>query len=362
MSDLPKKSQAEEFFNTVVEEMKGVPIKAIFSLSSISFSGGRGLRVFNSGDAQVFVMFENEQCLVLEYPFIDSLGAELRKMTSEELKWYTDEEHQEKDWFNAVYKWKNYLTDKEFNTEIYSLEYSTIEKISLRSVTEKYDKWLSNSDIDLVDPTDETFDEITITMGNGKSIFICPEWALFDGYTLFWSEDAKKTVPGRVLNPPDGELLSAMKDKDFDEQKVQKLLENISEVDALFADKYGDESIYMREAVESNNLRMVNLLFEYGANPNFYKDFEGFYYTCPLADLLDGGFYGNTPTEEEKEEMETRLAIAQSFFNHGADPELRVDNNTFLHWAEDNAEGYEPAREYSIRLYELLKKYISKKL
>lgn len=361
MSDLPKKSQAEVFFTAVVDEMKGVPIKAVFSLSSISFSSGRGLRVFDSGDAKVFVMFEDERCLVLWYPFIDSLGAELRKMTSEELKLYNDEEHQEKDWFNAAFKRKKYLTDREFTTEIYSLEYSTIEKVSLRSVTEKYDKWLSNSDIDLVNPTDETFDEITITMENGKSIVICPECALLDGYTLFWSEDAQKTVPGRELSPPDAELFSAMKDKSFDDQKVRKLLEDLPKVDILFADKYGDESTYMREAVESNNLRMVNLLFEYGASPNFYKDFEGFYYTCPLADLLDGGFYGNTPIEEEKEEMETRLAIAQSFLNHGADPELRVDNNTFLHWAENNAEGYEPAREYSIRLYELLKKYISKK-
>ena len=361
MSDLPKKSQAKEFFTAVVEEMKGVPIKAVFSLSSISFSSGRGLRVFDSGDAQVFVMFEDERCLVLEYPFIDSLSAELRKMTSEELEWYNDEEHQEKDWFNAVFKRKKYLTDREFTTEIYSLEYSTIEKVSLRSVTEKYDKWLSNNDIDLVDPTDETFDEITITMENGKSIVICPDYALLDGYTLLWSEDARKTVPGRELNPPNGKILSAIKDENFDEQKVRIVLEELPEVDIIFADKYGDESSYMREAVCCNNLRMVNLLFEYGADPNLYKDFEGFYYTCPLADLLDGGFYGNTPTEEEKEEMETRLAIAQSFLNHGADPELRVDNNTFLHWAENNAEGYEPAREYSIRLYGLLKKYISKK-
>ena len=359
MSDLPKRSQAEKFFDAIVEEMKGVPIKAVFSLSTISFSGGRGLRVFNSGDATVFVMFENERCLVLEYPFIDSLNAELRMMTPEELKMYNDEEYQEKDWFNAVYKRGHYLTREIYMTETYSLEYGAIERISLRSVTEEYDKWLSNNDIDLVKPTDETFDEITITMDNGNSIVICPEWALFDGYTLFWSEDARKTVQGRDLNPPDVELLSAMKDTAFDEKKVRKLLEDLPEVDILFDDKYGDESTYMREAVDSNNLRMVNLLFEYGANPNFYKDFEDHYYTSPFADLLEGGFYGNNPTKEEKEAMETRLAIAQTFLEHGANPELQVEDNTLFHWAENNVENVEPVREYSARFYELLRKYMS---
>lgn len=365
MSNLSKKSQAEEFFTAVVEEMKGVPIKAVFSLSSVSFfhdgKGQRGLRIFDASDAKVFVMFENELCLVIEYPFIDSLDVDLRKMTTEESELYSDEEQQEKDWFNAVFKFRRSLKDEGYWSETYSLEYSTIEKVSFRSVTREYEKWISNNNLDFVNPTDETFDEITITMCNGKSIVICPEDALSDGYTMFWSEEARKEVHGMDLNLPDEELLTAMKDKNFDEVRIRKLLEELPNVDILFSDKYGDEDVYMREAVCNNNFRMVNLLFEYGANPNLYKDFEGLYYTCPFAELLDGGFYGETPTEEEKREMETRLSIAQVFLEHGANPELRVDDNILLDWAQSNAEDYEPAREYSIRLYELLKKYIPKK-
>lgn len=352
MTDFSKKSQVDEYFNSVIKKMCNVPIKAIFSLSTLSFSGGRGLRIFRAGE-KVFLKFENETCLVIDYPYIDSLEVELRKMTPQELEKYADDEFQKKDWFNSIYEWKSKSEDSISWRESYSLEYSSIEKITLRPVTEEYEKWDGDNGPDFFTPTGETFDEITITMCNGKSIGILPEWALFGPDTLFWSEDAKKTVLGKKLNTPNEELFSAMKDVDFDEKRIRKLLEELPDVDILFADKYGDETVYMREAVSNNNLRMVNLLFEYGANPNFYKDFEGIYHTCPLYDLLDRVYFG----EGQEDQMKTRLAIAQTFLEHGADLGLVVDDETVLHWAKSNAEDYDPADEYSVMLYNLFKNY-----
>ena len=65
--------------------------------------------------------------------------------------------------------------------------------ISLRSVTSDYYKWLDKG-LDLVSPTEETFDEIKFTMSSGKSFIICADDAEEDGYVLLWSEDTEETI------------------------------------------------------------------------------------------------------------------------------------------------------------------------
>ena len=156
----------------------------------MSWNHHSGYRIYST-DTEIYILMENESCLVIDYRFIDALDIQLRKLTSLE----KDEYHKlrEKDFFNTVNEIHDYRTNSVYQTETCNLEYGSIVDISLRSVTKDYSKWLENG-IDFVSPTDETFDEIKFTMDNGKSFVICADDAEVDGYTLFWSENTHETT------------------------------------------------------------------------------------------------------------------------------------------------------------------------
>ena len=190
---LSKKSEALSYFNSVLKELKKSKVKAIFTLSSPSWNYHRGFRSYMD-DTEVYILLENDNCLVIDYRFIDFLEVEYRKLTEEELAIYDDLMIQ--DCFNTVNDITDFRTGKIYKTETCELEYSNIEEILLRSITREYWKWI-DGDLDSVEPTEETFDEIKFTMNNGKSFVICADGAESDGYVLFWSEDTKETVVKR---------------------------------------------------------------------------------------------------------------------------------------------------------------------
>ena len=153
----------------------------------------RGYRTYST-DTEVYILLENEFCLVIDYRFIDALDIQFRKLTSLEEDAYC--KLREKDFFNTVNDIHDFRTNKIYRTETCNLEYSSIVDVSLRSVTNDYSKWLEDG-IDFVAPTDETFDEIKFTMSNGKSFIICADDAEVDGYTLFWSENTDEAITER---------------------------------------------------------------------------------------------------------------------------------------------------------------------
>ena len=191
MFDFSKKSQTIAYFNSIFSELTKSKVKAIFSLAAPFWTHDRGHRSYWV-DTELYVMLENGMCLVITYHFIDELEIQLRRLTPEEEKVYTDAPI--KDFLNSV----NHIHDSPFTKKVIqietcTLEYSYINSVSLRSVTEKYGKWL-NGGIDYVSPTPETFDEIKFTMSNGKSFIICAGDAEIDGYALLWSDDAEETI------------------------------------------------------------------------------------------------------------------------------------------------------------------------
>ena len=117
------------------------------------------------------------------------------------------------------------------------------------------------------------------------------------------------------------ELLSMMQDKHFDEANARKMLNSVPDVDMSITDEHGYQSTYMSEAVDANNIRMVKLLFEYGADPNYIGDGA----LCPLWDLQYWA-------DDEKDD-ETRLAIVKLFLDHGANPMLSPEGEALYDWA-----------------------------
>ena len=190
MTDFSKKSETIKYFNSIMQDLQQSKIKAIFSIAPMSWNHHRGYRTYST-DTEVYILLENEFCLVIDYRFIDALDFQFRKLTSLEEDAYC--KLREKDFFNTVNDIHDFRTNKIYRTETCNLEYSSIADVSLRSVTNDYSKWLEDG-IDFVAPTDETFDEIKFTMSNGKSFIICADDAEVDGYTLFWSENTDEAI------------------------------------------------------------------------------------------------------------------------------------------------------------------------
>ena len=193
MTDFSKKSETIKYFNSIMQDLQQSKIKAFFSIAPMSWSHHRGYRTYST-DTEVYILLENEFCLVIDYRFIDALDIQFRKLTSLEEDAYC--KLREKDFFNTVNDIHDFRTNKIYRTETCNLEYSSITDVSLRSVTNDYSKWLEDG-IDFVAPTDETFDEIKFTMSNGKSFIICADDAEVDGYTLFWSENTDEAITER---------------------------------------------------------------------------------------------------------------------------------------------------------------------
>ena len=190
MIDFSKKSQTIKYFDSIIDDLRQSKIKAIFTLSPMSWDNHSGYRTYFT-DAEVYILLENEYCLVVDYFFVDELDVRFRKLTSLEKEEY--EKMGEKDFFHSVNNICDFQTNRVYKTETCSLEYGSIVDISLRSVTSDYYKWLDKG-LDLVSPTEETFDEIKFTMSSGKSFIICADDAEEDGYALLWSEDTEETI------------------------------------------------------------------------------------------------------------------------------------------------------------------------
>ena len=185
--------EVQKYFDGVLKSMQGVKIISVFACYP-SFSNCNGLRVYNE-DTEIYILFENDICLVIDYRFVDALEVALRPLSDEEKLWYQNATM--KDFFNDSTNIYTLASDNQTTLDRcqrISLEYGSLKSIVLEYVTRPYSKWVAGSLVDEVAPKETTSDKITFSMENGKSFVICPDDAMVDGYTLVWSADAKETV------------------------------------------------------------------------------------------------------------------------------------------------------------------------
>lgn len=195
MTDFSKKSETKKYFDSILNDLKQSKIKSIFSLSSPHFGHSRKTRTYST-DTEIYVLLENNYCLIIDYRFIDELEVQFRELTSEEKEQYCTRCEQgsiDEDFFNTVTNSAHLPFVSIDEKTAFNLDYGHIIDISLSPVKNEYSKWFKEG-LDYAFPTEETFDEIKFTMSNGKSFVICADDAEVDGYTLFWSEDAIESI------------------------------------------------------------------------------------------------------------------------------------------------------------------------
>lgn len=188
--DFSKKGETLEYLDRLLSALKHRKIKTVFTLYPPMWNNYDGYRTYDA-DTELYILFDDDMCLVINYRFIDKLNIEYRPLLETEREAY--EKTIIKDCFNTRNDIYDFRLNKVIRTETVELEYDVIETVSVKPVSYEYGKWIDNG-IEYMQPTEETFDELRLHMKNGKTITICPACAEVDGYIMFWSEDTLEFI------------------------------------------------------------------------------------------------------------------------------------------------------------------------
>lgn len=172
---------AKKRLRALLMQVQGVSIKSVFSFCLPRIREEEVRKYIYECTKFIYVLFQNHMCLVIQYQCIDELFFELRPLTDEEQGLFDRE--QPHDCFN-------YSSILDLNIQS-ALAYSDIVDVILDPVSQEYTKWM-NDGVEVVSPTEETFDKIHFLMSNGKTFTICPDDAEVCD-TWLWSKDAIET-------------------------------------------------------------------------------------------------------------------------------------------------------------------------
>lgn len=191
MYDFSFMSDTYDFFDSIMGELRKSKIESIFTLSSLTWTDASksGHRIYET-DSELYILLENNYCLVIKYLFIDKLDIHFRSLTTVEIDAYY--RNKDKDLFNIVNNiHKSWDSDEIIQIETCKLEYGRIVDVYLEPVTYNYERWTQDK---IISPTKETFSKIVIKMSNEKRIILNPLPSEFDGYLEFWSDDTEETI------------------------------------------------------------------------------------------------------------------------------------------------------------------------
>lgn len=183
MEVIKKYNNAKEYFEKLLPILKQKKIKKLCSFDS-TYNTHLG-KIMYSIDAPLYIIFEDNTCLIIEYYFVSELRIEYRKLTNEEIVEY----EKLNDLFNSKYEIYNPNTYTLSRIDTVELEYGYINEIEINKFSHEYEAWVEHS-IALIPASDETFNEIAFIMNNKKAVCICPEDAESDGYLDIWVDDS----------------------------------------------------------------------------------------------------------------------------------------------------------------------------
>lgn len=83
MEYIKEKTNGLNHLNEIVEQQRNIKIREIFTLGSPCWFDRNKRRMYMQ-DTELYILFENDKCLVIDYMFVDAFGFEFRELTSEE--------------------------------------------------------------------------------------------------------------------------------------------------------------------------------------------------------------------------------------------------------------------------------------
>ena len=184
MEYLYNKKDADEYFNKLLNEIKSIKITNVFTLSNLSYVSEKEKTIYYT-DTELYIMLENNKCIVISYLDTSLLGIEYRYLSMEELNQYN--QIKDKDFFNMVREIYDSNTMQICSSDSIKFEYSSIIQVVVHGFSHEFETWRDNKEVKLPSGGDY-FNRIDFCLGNGNKICMCPKDVVFDGYLDFWVE------------------------------------------------------------------------------------------------------------------------------------------------------------------------------
>lgn len=194
--DVQIKTELEFVLKVIKNKISDSRIKRIFSYDDgIPKAVDRNI-VYKLLDEPLYILFEDNWCLIITFLFYSEISIEYREINSEELRdSISMVNKKEIDYFNnhhEVYGWdfdenKNRIEESFSVKHIIDIkgEYDCINDFKVRGFRDGFKKWVYDgrgSGIITVPAGGDYFDALTIILNNGIEIGIYPEDAYSDGY------------------------------------------------------------------------------------------------------------------------------------------------------------------------------------
>lgn len=195
-NDIETKTEIEFIFNILKEKIKDSKIKRIFSADDRVPEKNNNEIIYDMLEEPLYILFDNDYCLIINFIFYSLIHIEYRKISSEELKKHISSVNKnEIDYFNGhheVYGWDFDNNGKRIE-ESFRIkhiidttgEYDKILSFQVNGFHNEYNKWISNGDnssLITIPAGGDYFNVVKITLKNGIKIKICPQPAENDGY------------------------------------------------------------------------------------------------------------------------------------------------------------------------------------
>lgn len=101
-------------------------------------------------------------------------------------------------------------------------------------------------------------------------------------------------------------------------EEIKKLIKQV-DINQPFINKFGLLSTYLSEAIETEDVKMVEVLLKNGANPNLICDGENVLWSLQYTQYPHPEFSVSDMADESDE---NRLTIAQLLLEYGANPNI----------------------------------------
>lgn len=209
--DIQTKTELEFVFEIIKEKIGDSSIKRIFSFDDAIPRKNNNKIEYNTLEEPLYILFDNDYCLIIEFTNYLSIYLDYRKITLEKIKQAIGRvSNKDIDYLNnyhRIHGWdfddnRNRIEDSFETKEIIEIQgnYDKISDIQIDGFNDSYEKWISNgssSSIITIPAGGDYFKSIKFILNNGIKINMCPQDAEMDGYYDLIIEDGNNIIKYR---------------------------------------------------------------------------------------------------------------------------------------------------------------------
>lgn len=209
--DIQTKTELEFVLDVLKEKIGDSSIKRIYSLDDAIPRKENNKIEYTTLEDPLYILFDNDYCLIIEFTNYSSIYLDYRKITPEEIQQGIGNiSNKDIDYLNnyhEIHGWdfdenRNRIEESFRMKEIIEIHgnYDKINDIQIDGFNDSYEKWISNgsnSSMITIPTGGDYFKSIKFILNNGIEIIVCPQDAEMDGYYDLIIEDDNNIIKYR---------------------------------------------------------------------------------------------------------------------------------------------------------------------